>query len=55
MPINGYPKLCSVAEGIEEVFQSHATSLHEKYKAARRILKIQAMPGGLSTQNWVES
>ncbi len=29
--------------------------LYDHSKAARRILKIQAMPGGLSTQNWVES
>ena len=29
--------------------------LYDHSKAARRILKTQNTPGGLSTQNWVES
>ena len=44
IPMMGSPKLCSVVEGLEEVFRSHVTSFHEEYKAARRIL-ISEHPG----------
>ena len=43
---HGRPKPYSAAEGLEEVFQSHVTSLHEEYKAARCVLSFQDAPGG---------
>ncbi len=29
--------------------------LYDRSKSARRILKAQNTPGGLSTQNWIDS
>lgn len=55
-----YPKLCSVAERLEEMFRferimAQLLYLYDRSKSARRILKAQNTPGGLSTQNWIDS
>jgi len=57
---HGRPKPYSAAEGLDEIFRfkrimAQLLYLYDHSKAARRILKIQAMLGGLSTQNWGDS